>query len=175
MKTLSLDVSTVCTGWAIFDDKKYADSGAWRTPTTKKLKDHFDKLDDIERCLREVKEEHDIGRVLIEAPIISFGKGGGKKGKNNPKTLAVLQKFNGSVSYICYQVFGVKPKHLQFKSCRNKVGVYQMTPGGIKDMVLEWTIKNVPEFKTRITNQGNVAKECFDEADALVLGFGFFS
>jgi len=174
MQTLTLDVSTNCTGFAVFEDKILIASGAWRTNTTKARADIYDKLSDIEERLLSVHEEYDIGRVLIEKPLSNLGKRKGKK-TTTPQTIAILNKFNGSVSYMCYKIFGVKPKHLSFKSCRNRAGVAIEKNVKAKVKVMEWAQKNVPSFKPRITRQGNIAQECYDEADALIIGFGFFA
>lgn len=163
---LSLDVSTSITGWCLTDDNDPSILlyGAWYMKNPNKFKDVFDKADYIQKELLDIKLKYNIKKVLIEAPFIAFGGG-----NSSAQTVAVLQKFNGIVSYISYSVFGIKPDFIDVKQARKIVGIKVPKGKNAKKEVVKFLLDNEPRFVVEYTKQGNVSPRFIDMADAVVL------
>lgn len=119
---LGLDVSTSATGICIIDPSVPTGPGG---PHIRHLdailfkgcKTLWDKADEVERKLREFKDVG-IGTFALEEPLLGFSKGLSSAG-----TITTLMRFNGIVSYIGRNVFGVEPTYLSAASARKSCGV----------------------------------------------------
>ena len=60
----------------------------------------FQKAECIKNGLFDIKVQYPIEKVFIEKPFTFFGSG-----KSTAKTMASLQKFNGIISWVCYEMF----------------------------------------------------------------------
>ena len=93
---LSLDISTSCTGYCIFDlGGKLVDSGAI---LLNKEKVFFKKVEIIESKIDELCLKYQFDTVAIEESLQSF-----RPGLSSAKTLFTLSKFNGIVQFICFK------------------------------------------------------------------------
>ena len=114
---LGVDVSTSITGFAIVADNQllYYDSIDLR-----KFKNVFDKSIAIKEKILDLYEmyqlnnddsptwgdsDYPIQHIYVEQPFTFFNSGG-----SSAKTMATLQKFNGIVSWILYEIFEIKPE-----------------------------------------------------------------
>ena len=173
---LGLDISTSITGFAVIaeDELVFYDSIDLR-----KHKDAFDKaialkeklmdLFEVYQCDQEFKfswgdSEFPIEQIYIEQPFTFFNSGG-----SSAKTMATLQKFNGIVSWIVYEVFEIKPEYIGASAARKLAGIKVPRGQKAKKVVLEHLLETEPAFNVEYTRHGNPKPESYDRADAIVV------
>ena len=84
----------------------------------KKFNDHFEKAKFIKDELCFLKAQYPINQIYIEEPFMFFNSGG-----SSAKTMAVLQKFNGIVSWVCYDIFNLTPNYVRANEARKLCGI----------------------------------------------------
>ena len=85
------------------------------------------------------------------------------------KTMAALQKFNGTVSWICYETFKHQPTYFTAQQAR-KLNEIKVEKGkDTKKQILQWVLDNCPDFSVEYTHKGNPRPKYFDIADAIVV------
>ena len=171
---LGIDISTSITGFAIVadDNMLYYDSVDLR-----KYKNFFEKAEVIKNKLMDIFEAYQcdndrlvgeslypIEHIYIEQSLQMF-----MAGKSSAKTLSTLQRFNGVVSWMLYDLFEIEPKYISASSARKNAGI--KVPRGIKakEVVLQFMLDNEPAFRVEYTKHGNPKPESFDRADAIVI------
>jgi hypothetical protein len=114
---IGLDVSTSVTGVCILDGESilYLDRIQFKTSQS-----FWQKTDDIRSGLTRLKEEHGESswRLVLEEPLLGF-----QKGMSSATTITTLMRFNGIVSYIGRDVFGVDPEYLGSAHARKLCGI----------------------------------------------------
>jgi Holliday junction resolvasome RuvABC endonuclease subunit len=172
---LGIDVSTSITGFAVVGENQivYYDSVDLR-----KEKDIFAKAVAIKEKLLDIYEayqcgnedtftgnpEFPIANIYIEQPFTFFNSGG-----SSAQTMAKLQKFNGIVSWIVYEVFEIKPEYVTAQKARKIAGIKVPRGQKAKQIVLEYLLDTEPAFKIDYTNRGNPKPESYDRADAIIV------
>jgi len=97
---LGLDISTSITGYTILDlDGQTQEIGHWNFTNKKTFPTLFSKALEIRGQLSEL--EYPIDYVYIESALSMFAMG-----RSSASTISLLTKFNGIVSWICYETFG---------------------------------------------------------------------
>lgn len=129
----------------------------------RKVGNFFEKARKVEDSLKEVKKNHNIEHIFIEQALMFFRRGG-----STAKTMSVLQRFNGIVSWQCYQLFDMEPNYVTPISARSKCGIKVARGKKAKEVVMEHFIES-QEFEIIYTRHGNVQKYCYDIADAIVV------
>ena len=164
---LGLDVSTSITGATVIDKKgNVLMCEAW---DTRKYKSFFDKASVIRTRLMDVGTEFPITEVVIEQSLQMF-----RAGFSSAKTLTTLSKFNGVVSWLCYNTFGLEPEYVSATSARKNVGISVKRGQKAKKVVIKFVLDNEPQFDVQYTKHGNPRPECFDKADSWVIAkFGY--
>ena len=109
---LGLDVSTSITGYTIVDNGKIILNGAW---DTRKYKNFFDKVVHVKDGLDKIRKEYGtrITAVYIEQSLQSF-----RSGFSSAKTLSTLSRFNGIVSWLVFDKYGIQPEYIAATSAR---------------------------------------------------------
>jgi Holliday junction resolvasome RuvABC endonuclease subunit len=140
--------------------------------TSKKFENIYMKAAEIKKELEKINKNYTIDEIYIEEALLNF-----KFGRTSAKTLSMLHKFNGIVSYICYEVFNIEPIHINASSARKLAGLKkvpvkhqhskQVSPTKIK--VFEHLVASEPSFKFLTTRTGNVKTEAYDRADAIIV------
>ena len=107
-----------------------------------------------------------IDAIYIEQSLQSF-----RSGFSSAKTLSTLSRFNGVVSWMCYENFNIKPDYIAATSARKLCGI--KVPKGVKakQVVVQHVVDNVPEVSIVYTKHGNPKPECFDKADSWVVAW----
>jgi hypothetical protein len=165
---LGLDISTSITGATVVDgDGKIVYNEAW---DLRKYKDFFQKAEVVKGKIWELDDTFLIKEIYIEQSLQSF-----RSGFSSAKTLSTLSRFNGVVSWLCYDIIQKKPEYIAATSARKKVGI--TVPRGVKakECVIKHVIDNVPAVTITYTKFGNVKPECYDKADSWVVamaGYG---
>jgi len=169
---LSLDISTSCTGYCIFDE--HGDLLESNAIVLNKIKDFFKKVKKVENTLNNLVEKYDISSVAIEESLQSF-----RPGLSSAKTLFTLSKFNGIIQFLCYN-YGIKIYKYNVNTARKLTGIKidRKKEKSTKDQVVEQVLKlNSDIFlPTKILKSGpRKGKEVYenysyDIADAYVVG-----
>ncbi len=140
MISLGLDISTSCTGWCILNQKgKILDIGYINTSKEKSL---FKKAEIVRDCIDRIEKKFKIENIFIEENLQSF-----RSGFSSAKTISTLAKFNGIVSFLCFDKFHKEPIFLNVNSARKSLGISikRKKDGGlpVKEQLLEWASLNV--------------------------------
>jgi len=175
---LGVDVSTSITGFAIVADGQivYYDSIDLR-----KHKNVFDKTIAIKEKILDLYEmyqlnnddsssagfgdsRYPIQHIYVEQPFTFFNSGG-----SSAKTMAILQKFNGIVSWLLFEIFEIRPEYIGATAARKQAGIKVPRGQKAKKVVLEHLLETEPAFKIEYTRHGNPKPESYDRADAIVI------
>ena len=160
---LGLDISTSITGYALVDE----DTGQlieYGSFNLKKCKDMFEKGLFIKGNLVELLQRHEVSKIFIEQPFTFFNSGG-----SSGKTMATLQRFNGIVSWIVYELLYIIPDYVGATKARKECGIKVPRGKKAKQIVLEYLIDNEKSFEIEYTRYGNPKPESYDRADAIVI------
>jgi hypothetical protein len=175
---LGVDISTSITGFAVVADGQivYYDSIDLR-----KHKNVFDKTIAIKEKILDLYEmyqlnnedtssagwgdsHYPIEHIYVEQPFTFFNSGG-----SSGKTMAALQRFNGIVSWLLFEVFEIRPEYIGATSARKQAGIKVPRGQKAKQVVLEHLLETEPAFKIEYTRHGNPKPESYDRADAIVI------
>ena len=91
-----------------------------------------------------------------------------RRGGSTAKTMSILQRFNGIVSWLCFKEVGIDPQYISPISARSKCGIKVPRGKKAKEVVMEHFLDS-GEFPIVYTRYGNVQKYCYDIADAVVV------
>ncbi len=159
---LGIDVSTSITGFSIVDHS--GNLVHFSNTDLRKHKDFFVKSVLVKEHLLDLYKKYDITDVYIEKPFVFFSSGG-----SSAATMAKLQKFNGVVSWVSFEVFQVRPEYLTAGQARKLVGISVPRGKKAKKVVMEHLIEHEPDFEVEWTRNGNPKPCYFDMADAIVV------
>tara|TARA_Y100000361_G_scaffold59787_2_gene52363 strand:- start:354 stop:872 length:519 start_codon:yes stop_codon:yes gene_type:complete len=159
---LGLDISTSIVGVCVYDDTKekivktdYID--------LRKVSGFLHKAKAVEDYINKHLKDQKIDYIFIEEALMFFRRGG-----STAKTMAVLQRFNGIVSWLCFKVLQIEPRYITPISARSRCGIKVPRGKKAKEVVMEHFIES-QEFEIQYTRYGNVQKYCYDIADAVVI------
>jgi len=162
---LGLDISTSITGFCILDGNgEIIRAGVWDMRNKKYFSNIFYKANYIKNGILDMKVQYPIEKVFIEKPFMFFGSGG-----SSAKTMSILQRFNGIISWICYEIFEKTPCYFTAREAR-KINEIKISKGNnTKKEILKWVLDKYPDFNIEYTNHGNPKPKYFDIADAIVI------
>lgn len=171
---LSLDISTSCTGWAIWDAKrKLIAAGAIETKTTTKkdkarFTNHFAKMDYVVEEIVRIIAKHGvtIERLSAEAALKKFSGG-----KTTANTMAALIGFNFCLCYTLTRRLKCKETMLDVRAARRMLSI--TIPKGAKDKKKYVIAKIQPMYPNLAWDKkktGRLKDWCGDMADAIVIG-----
>lgn len=178
---LSLDISTSCTGYCLFDEDELVDIGHINLNKHKGL---YEKASYIKDRISILSKQYNIDKVAVEENLQAF-----RPGLSSAKTLMTLAQFNGVVRWICHEKLSVPIESINVNTARKSVGLKinkKDKTKSTKEKVWEWVkvsnkndnLKIVWPMKTLKSgpNKGKVrlCNEAFDMADAYVIGKSFF-
>ena len=159
---LGLDISTSITGATVIDDSgKVIYNEAW---DLRKYKDFFEKATVVKNKIWQLEDTFLINKVYIEQSLQSF-----RSGFSSAKTLSTLSRFNGVISWLCYNTLEVKPEYIAATSARKKCGITVPKGTKAKQVVIKHIIDNVPSVLIEYTKHGNPKPHCYDKADSWVI------
>jgi len=173
---LGVDVSTSITGFAIIADDElvyydYIDLRKKKGIFAKTLaiKEKIMDIYEMYQCNNEPgvmtgNSVYPIEHIYIEQPFTFFNSGG-----SSAKTMAVLQRFNGVVSWLLYELFEFELEYIGATSARKEAGIKIPRGQKAKKVVVEHLLKNEAAFKVEYTRHGNPKAQYFDMADAIVI------
>ena len=162
---LGLDISTSIVGFTVVDNEgKIIRCDVWDLRNKNKFENCFEKAKFIKDDLCYIKAQYPIQQIYIEQPFMFFKSGG-----SSAKTMAKLQKFNGIVSWLCYDVFDMTPKHLIAMTARKLCGIKVKRGQKAKQVVIQWVLDNEEKFKVAYTPKNNPKPKYYDMADSIVI------
>ena len=162
---LGLDISTSITGATILNSNgEMVLNVSWDTRNKNKFPTIYNKASFIRDELEKIKKENNIESIFIEQSLQSF-----RSGFSSAKTLSTLSMFNGIVSWLCYDIFGIEPSMIAATSARKSAGISIKRGENAKQKVLQFVLDKQPGFLVRYTRHGNFQPECFDRADSWVI------
>lgn len=163
---LGLDISTAIVGVAVIHEQQLIHSTHWDISKADTL---FEKAELIGAELWQIRNDYNIQNVFIETALKKF-----IPGRSRADTIMKLAKFNGIVSWICYESFELEPTYINVNSARTLYGL--SFPRGTKGpqrkkMVIEAVIeKEKTAFTYEMARGGrNYKKGTDDRADAIVI------
>ncbi|MCS5550481.1 MAG: hypothetical protein NZ811_03080 [Gammaproteobacteria bacterium] len=165
---LGLDISTTMVGVSVIDIESRAlvKVDGWDISKYDTL---FEKAELVGAELYALRSEYDIERVFIETALKKF-----MPGRSRADTIIKLSKFNGIVSWLCFECCGFEPTYINVNTARTLYGL--SFPRGTKGpqrkkMVIEAVIeKEKTAFKYEMARGGrNFKKGTDDRADAIVI------
>ena len=159
---LGLDVSTSFVGATVVDcDNKILLCEAW---DLRKYKNLFKKAEVVSGKIAMIRIRHNIEKVYIEENLQAF-----RPGFSSANTLMTLAKFNGIVSWICYDIFNSKPGYVSATTARKANGIRVPRGQKAKEVVLQYLLDNEAEFDILYTVYGNPKPGSYDRADSLII------
>ena len=162
---LGLDISTSITGATVLDKEgNIVFCEAWDLRNKNHFSSLFDKGKFIKNKIWELEDRFSIEEIYIEQSLQSF-----RSGFSSAKTLSTLSRFNGIVSWMCYEIFEIQPEYIAATSARKKCGI--TIPKGVKakEVVIKYIVDNVPDVPINYTKHGNPKPQCYDMADSWVI------
>jgi|TARA_R110000851_G_scaffold219581_1_gene372317 hypothetical protein len=148
------------------DSRSLLKSEAWDISKCDSL---YEKAELIGSCLYELRSDYDINHVFIETALKKF-----MPGRSRADTIIKLAKFNGIVSWICFECYDMRPTFINVNTARTLYGL--SFPRGTKGpqrkkMVIEAVVdKEKTNFKYEMARGNkNYKRGTDDRADAVVI------
>jgi len=165
---IGLDISTSCVGIALVDPETKNLVSTEAIDLTK-IDSVFEKAERVGSALWEISQSNDITDIFIETALKRF-----IPGRSRADTIVKLAKFNGVISFLAFDSFGVEPTYLNVNAARSYYGL--SFPRGTKGparkkMVIEAVIeREKTAFKWEMARGGkNYKRTTDDRADAVVI------
>ena len=168
---LGLDISTSCTGISILNLDGSTVAVSYFKPKGSTLVEKAEGLRSFLADFCNKNQATQFKHVFIEQNLQRF-----RRGFSSAQVINTLARFNGMISYIAFQEFGVKPDYVNVNEGRKALGI--KIPRGVdtKEEILKWcqvqysnivwpekTLKSGPRKGLVILDPC-----CYDIADALV-------
>ena len=164
---LALDVSTFCTGYAIWNlnQNKLETAGHVALKNIKGLHEKVNMMFEVLDTLNENTDK--ITEVVIEDIITKF-----ISGKSNIKTIITLAAFNAIIQRKCYEMLNKYPTMMNVIRARNLADCKVPRGTKSKDFILRRVIELHPEIKELLPlmkTKNEFSKEAYDVSDAVVI------
>jgi len=160
---LGLDVSTSITGVSIID--KNDQILICDHIDTRKYKNFFEKVEVVKEYFEERRyTQAAVQEIWIEQSLQSF-----RSGFSSAHTLSTLARFNGVVSWLVYNFYGLEPNYIAAPTARKSCGITIKRGEKAKEKVLQFLLDTEPTFKVDYTRSGNPRPGYYDRADSLVV------
>jgi len=168
MKTvLGLDISSSTIGWSIleYDDQKIVlkEYGYIKPPKSSKGSLAFRASAAYDEVYSFLKDKEP-GVVAVEAYANKF-----PAGKSTARTIIVLSVFNELMAIASLKALGEEPIRYAVQTIRASLGKVAGYKISTKEDAFEFIKKYFIEFNLRENRSGNIAKECYDEADSIAV------
>ena len=161
---LGLDISTSITGATIVNDGKIIESHYWDTRNKRHFPTLYEKALLAKKNLIEIKSRHKIKEIFVEQSLQSF-----RSGFSSAKTLSTLSRFNGIVSWLCFESFKIQPQMIAATSARKQAGVGIKRGDNSKEKVLQFVLDNFPQIEIQYTKHGNPKPGMYDLCDSIII------
>lgn len=161
---LGLDISTSITGATIIQNGKILKTTFWDTRNKNKFATIYDKAKFVKTQLEDLAFDHKVSHIYIEQSLHSF-----RSGFSSAQTLSTLSRFNGIISWICWDLFKIQPEMIAATSARKQAGVAIKRGDNAKEKVLDFVLDSFPQIKIQYTKHGNPKPGTLDMCDSIVI------
>ena len=159
---LGMDISTSMTGITILNSKgQVVLCDVW---DFRKDKGFFQKVAKAKSYLQGIREDQRVEKIFIEQSLQSF-----RSGFSSAQTLSTLARFNGTLSWLCYELFDIEPEFINATTARKLYGVKVPRGQKAKEVVLKKVLDTEACFSITYTKYGNPKPGSYDKADSLVI------
>mgnify|MGYP005817370703 FL=1 len=161
MIILGLDLSTSITGATLLGqngDTIICES--WDTRNKRQFPTIFHKAQFVRDRL--VNLGWPVKKIFIEQSLQSF-----RSGFSSAQTLSTLARFNGIISWICYNELNVTPEYVAASSARKLCELKVPRGTKAKEVALQYFLDN--GHKIEYTSHGNPKPGSYDRADSWVV------
>ena len=162
--TLGLDVSTSITGITVIEGGEIVHTSFWDTRNKNKFPNLYHKAKFIKNKLLEVDDRFYVDNIYVEQSLQSF-----RSGFSSAQTLSTLSRFNGIVSWMCYEIFDIQPKMIAAASARKQASVGIKRGDNAKEKVLQFVVDNYPDIEIVYTKHGNPKPGTLDMCDSIII------
>tara|TARA_R110000803_G_scaffold184426_1_gene246794 strand:- start:79 stop:603 length:525 start_codon:yes stop_codon:yes gene_type:complete len=166
---LGLDISTSITGVTVLDmSGTCVYNEYWDTRNKNHFPTIYHKAHHVKERLQSLpyKFEH----IFVEQSLQSF-----RSGFSSAQTLSLLSRFNGIVSWVCWEEFELMPEMLAATSARKQVGIKVSKGEKGKQKSFDFVLANEPTFIVEYTKNGNVKPGIMDKSDSWVIAKAGYS
>ena len=166
---LGLDISTSITGVTGLDmSGTCVYNEYWDTRNKNHFPTIYHKAHHVKERLQSLpyKFEH----IFVEQSLQSF-----RSGFSSAQTLSTLSRFNGIVSWVCWDEFELMPEMLAATSARKQVGIKVSKGEKGKQKSFDFVLANEPTFIVEYTKNGNVKPGIMDKSDSWVIAKAGYS
>lgn len=161
---LGLDISTSITGVTLANEEGILLCEYWDTRNKRKFPTLYEKASFIRENLLTISRQYNVSEIFIEQSLQSF-----RSGFSSAKTLSTLSRFNGIISWSCYEVFNTKPQMLAAATARKQAGVIIKRGDNAKEKVLQFVLDKYPKIAIEYTKHGNPKPGSYDMCDSLII------
>ena len=163
---LSLDISTSCIGYSVFNEKNTLIELDYVKFDSRKNK--FEKFEEFKEKISHLLK-FDIKFIAIEEPLEKF------KGKySSAHTIAVLNFFNGMVSSFLYSYFNVEPVYFNVNNARAVVlpgFKVKKEDASTKHQIWEQVVEMEPQVNWKYgIKSRKLVEQNYDMADSYIIG-----
>lgn len=165
---LSLDISTSCIGYSVFNEKDTLLEMDYVEFNNKQQHDLFEKLEYFKEKIDHLLK-FPISFIAIEEPLKKF------KGKfSSADTIALLNFFNGMISSFLYSQFKIKPIYYNVNNARSTVlpgFKIQKEGSSSKHQIWEKVVEMEPQINWKYgIRSRKLLEENYDMADSYIVG-----
>ena len=161
---LGLDISTSITGATVIQNGQILKTTFWDTRNKKHFPTIYNKAQYIKKQLEDLCFDYKISQIYIEQSLHSF-----RSGFSSAQTLSTLSRFNGIISWICWDLLGIQPEMIAATSARKQAGVGIKRGDNAKEKVLQFIIDKYPDIEIQYTKHGNPKPGTLDMCDSIVI------
>jgi Holliday junction resolvasome RuvABC endonuclease subunit len=174
MRILGLDISSATIGWSILEAdgesyslKKY---GHIKPTSKKKADDNFSlRLNYAFDAITDLVKTENPDVIAIEDYAKKFSKG-----RSSANTILILSSFNEVCGLAAFRVSKIKPIRMPVTTLRKLVKTEFACDIDDKQDVMSFCKKTFNNFLTPNNRAGNIKKECYDEADSIIVALGYY-
>ena len=168
---LGLDISTSITGATVLDNNgEIVYNNAW---DTRKFKDIFKKATYVKEQIHDLYDKYGLNHyshtgntiehIFLDQSLQSF-----RSGLSSAKTLSTLSRFNGVVSWLCFDIFDIQPEYVAATTARKLAGIKVPRGQKAKEVVLRH-VEQTGLLQIEYTKHGNPKPGSYDRADSWVI------
>tara|TARA_A100001011_G_scaffold398284_1_gene502138 strand:+ start:1133 stop:1693 length:561 start_codon:yes stop_codon:yes gene_type:complete len=164
---LGLDVSSSVIGWALvsYDAGNVSLVKYGNVKPMKSSKGSLcARISDTFDIISELCKDIDPDAVAVESYASKF-----TPGRSTARTIIVLSVFNELVSMASFRSIDIEPKKYAVSTIRSCLSKVSQTKIISKEETFDFILKTFENFSTRLNRNGNIKKECYDEADAIAV------
>lgn len=136
----------------------------WDTRSKKHFPSLYEKASFIKEKFFDIRARYSVESIFVEQSLQSF-----RSGFSSAKTLSTLARFNGTISWFCWEVFGIKPLMIAASSARKLAGLKIKRGQKAKEKVLEFVLDKYPQIVVEYTKHGNPKPGVYDMCDSIII------